>query len=292
MNQTVYAIVVTYNGAKWVDKCFSSLVNSSIPLKILAIDNSSSDGTPTLIREKFPQVEVIETGKNLGFGKANNIGLKRVLDENADYAFLLNQDAWVEKDTIEKLVEVHKAHPEFGLLSPVPYDGNETVLDYLYAQFYQNGINLENEYNNKTYEIKFINAAAWLMSNELLKDIGGFHPKFKMYGEDKNYIDRIHYLNKWKIGITQNSKYFHDRESRYESEITSKQNIFKSKVRIKTEFLNPNISKLRTLYNVIRYNTIILIRKKQPLKTWGILVFYSFGYFTISFINKKIHITP
>lgn len=288
----IYAIVVTYNGSKWIGKCFGSLVNSSIPLKILAIDNASTDGTPSIIREMFPQIEVIETGENLGFGKANNIGLKRVLEEKADYAFLLNQDAWVEKDTIEKLVEVHKAHPEFGILSPVPYDGNQSNLDYLYAQYYQERINLQKEYTNKTYEIEFINAAAWLMSNEIIKSLGGFHPKFKMYGEDKNYIDRIHYLNKWKIGITQKSKYFHDRESRKNLEETPKQKLFKSKIRIKVNFLDLNTSTVRTLYNAIKYNTIILIRKKQSIKTWGILIFYCLRYFTLSLYNRKIYINP
>ena len=86
-----YVIVVTYNGSKWIDKCFGSLVNSTIPLQIFAVDNGSSDGTPDIIRSKFPSVQVIENKENLGFGQANNIGIRQAYDAGADYVFLLNR---------------------------------------------------------------------------------------------------------------------------------------------------------------------------------------------------------
>jgi N-acetylglucosaminyl-diphospho-decaprenol L-rhamnosyltransferase len=123
----IYSIVVTYNGSKWLDKCFGSLLNSTVSTKIIAIDNKSTDGTPDEIRLKFPSVEVIETGKNLGFGKANNIGLTRALNENADYVFLLNQDAWVEPDTIGKLISTQSS--EYAILSPVHLNGQGDALD-------------------------------------------------------------------------------------------------------------------------------------------------------------------
>ncbi|MGQ1891296.1 glycosyltransferase family 2 protein [Thermophagus sp. OGC60D27] len=208
---TIYAIVVTYNGAKWVDKCFASLVNSSVPLKILAIDNGSSDGIVVQIRSKFPQVEVIETNTNLGFGKANNIGLKRVLDEKADYAFLLNQDAWVEKDTIEKLVDVHQRNKEFGILSPIEYY-KPNQLDIKFKKFYAPKELLDNLTSSpeEIYQTEFINAAAWLIPFESITHIGGFDPIFSHYGEDVDFCHRLLRDNK-KIGIVTNASYFHDR---------------------------------------------------------------------------------
>ena len=70
---SVYAVIVTFNGIKWIDKCFLSLLNSSISIKIIVIDNGSSDMTSEYIKSNFPTIELIETGKNLGFGQANNI---------------------------------------------------------------------------------------------------------------------------------------------------------------------------------------------------------------------------
>ena len=89
----VISIIITYNGSKWVEKCFGSLVKSTHPLKIIAVDNASDDGTPEIIHTKYPEVEVINSEQNLGFGKANNIGLRKALEERADYAFY--KQAWL-----------------------------------------------------------------------------------------------------------------------------------------------------------------------------------------------------
>jgi len=107
----IYSIVITYNGEQWVDKCFKSLVNSNIVNHhMLAIDNGSTDNTLQLIRQNYPTVEIIETGQNLGFGKANNIGMRKAIGANADYVFLLNQDAWVQENTISQLVAFAEKH--------------------------------------------------------------------------------------------------------------------------------------------------------------------------------------
>lgn len=221
---TIFAIIVTYNGSKWIDKCIGSLINSSIPIKILAIDNASTDGTPDIIREKFPQVEVIETGQNLGFGKANNIGLKRVLDENADYAFLLNQDAWVEYDTIEQMVKISHSQSQYGILSPIHMNGNGDMLDYAFESYlerYSTKTFYSDLYLNKLntiYTAQYANAAAWLLPLNTINIVGLFNPIFPHYGEDSDYIVRLKYHN-LKIGIIPNCKINHDRNQYSNSSI-------------------------------------------------------------------------
>lgn len=212
----IYAIIVTYNGTKWVGKCFESLINSNIPLKILVIDNGSTDGTPNIIKEMFPEIEVIETGQNLGFGKANNIGLKRVLSEQADYAFLLNQDAWIEPDSVEHLVNISRENKDFGVLSPIHLNGQGDAIDRRFQNYLSStqrpGIFSDLYLNDlkKLYEVRFANAAAWLITLECIKEIGGFNPIFEHYGEDTDYVDRLH-LSDYKIGVVTNSRIYHDR---------------------------------------------------------------------------------
>ena len=242
MNLKIYAIVVTYNGSKWIDKCFGSLVNSTTPVKIIAIDNASSDGTPDIIKEKFPQVEVIETGHNLGFGKANNIGLKRVLEENADYAFLLNQDAWVEEDTIEKLVDVQQKNPEFGILSPVPYDGTEKEFDRQFKLYYSKPHDINNiRDDDKINKVSFINAAGWLVSNNTIKKTGLFHHLFFQRGEDVDYANRCHYHN-INIGFHNSSKYYHDRQNVWHKNISHPKRIQSTQSKLNITLNNINKS--------------------------------------------------
>ncbi|MCW3789192.1 glycosyltransferase family 2 protein [Plebeiibacterium sediminum] len=216
MNREIIAIIVTYNGSKWIDKCFGSLINSTIPIKILAIDNASSDNTPNIIKDHFPQVEVIETMKNLGFGKANNIGLKRVLKERADYAFLLNQDAWIEPDTIEKLISISETDNEYGIISPIHLNGYGDMLDYAFESYlgrYSTKTFYSDLYFNKVkpvYEAQYANAAAWLIPRATIKKIGLFNPIFPHYGEDTDYIARLKY-HKLKIVISPITRIYHDR---------------------------------------------------------------------------------
>ena len=100
----VYVVIVTCNGEKWVENCFDSLKNSSYPVETIVVDNSSTDNTVPRIKKAYSDVILIESDINLGFGRANNIGIKYALENQADYVFLLNQDAWIEKETIEKML--------------------------------------------------------------------------------------------------------------------------------------------------------------------------------------------
>lgn len=212
----IYSIVVTYNGIQWVEKCISSLVEASMETSIIIVDNGSTDGTQDLIRTKFDQVRLIQSQQNLGFGQANNIGLSIALKENADAVFLLNQDAWIEKETLEILYKAQQNSPEFVVLSPIHLNGRGDGLDenfkkYLEQERVEDLVAIYSDnHDHKIYEVKFINAAAWLLSRQALEKIGGFNPAFFMYGEDDNYLHRVYY-HKFKAGIVTNSFIFHDR---------------------------------------------------------------------------------
>lgn len=220
----LFAIVITYNGAEWIEKCFGSLLQTTIPLNVIAIDNGSTDGTPDIIRSKFPDVHIIETGQNLGFGKANNIGIRKAYDEGADYVFLLNQDAWVEPDTIGKLIAAQQLEPQFGIVSPVHLNGTGDALDKYFSHYIipQQCPNLYSDHwigkaADKIYEVGFVNAAAWLLSRKAIETVGGFSPMFFLYGEDDNYLHRLKYLG-YKVGVYPHANIFHDRFNREPNE--------------------------------------------------------------------------
>jgi N-acetylglucosaminyl-diphospho-decaprenol L-rhamnosyltransferase len=214
-----FAVVVTYNGSRWIDKCFNSLINSTVPIKILAVDNGSNDGTPEFTRQYFPGVDIIETYQNLGFGKANNIGIKRAYKAGADYIFLVNQDAWVEPDTVEKLMNIAERHPEYGILSPVHLNGNGSAFDYGFLNYLCR--NKMREYLSELYlkpkdelaeiyQLEFVNAAFWLLPRKTIEIVGGFNPFFFHYGEDYDYVNRCDYFN-LRTGFVPSAKAYHDR---------------------------------------------------------------------------------
>lgn len=232
----IYCIIVTYNGMQWITTCLNSLVHSSRPVHIVVIDNGSTDGTVACIQQQFAQVQLIETGKNLGFGQANNQGLQLAIANQADYVFLLNQDAWVEADTIALLVQAHIDNPQYGIISPVHLNGAGTApdahfLDYLMqtgdTKKLVTDVLLNSAPAFRLMETPFVNAAAWLISAECLRKTGGFDAIFFHYGEDINYGQRVRFHG-FKIGIHPLTRIYHDREQRIAKPVTDMRTLLKN----------------------------------------------------------------
>ena len=216
----ITAVVVTYNGIEWIRDCLNSILNSTIFVSVIVVDNYSKDGAIDYIKNNFPEVTLLEQNKNLGFGKANNIGISLAMKNEADYVFLLNQDASVSNDTIEKLVQAHQKEQVFGIVSPMHLNGKGDALDYNFSKFIEpskceklySDIYL-NIVQDKIYDTEFVNAAAWLISKKCIETVGGFNTSFFHYGEDINYGQRV-LFHQLKIGICPSCVVFHDRENR------------------------------------------------------------------------------
>lgn len=217
----ILLVIVTYNGSKWIEACINSVLNGSLVPDIFIVDNNGSDDTVEIIKNKFSEkVTLIQSDKNLGFGKANNIGLRYALQNNYDFVFLLNQDAFLEFNTLERLVEVSIKNNEYGILSPIHLNADGTQLEMYFSQFVncQNNPHFYSDFVMKkaiqdVYDFNFISAAAWLLPINTLKNIGGFDPIFWHYGEDDNYCQRVLYHN-LKIGVVTNTFVKHDTKIR------------------------------------------------------------------------------
>lgn len=219
----VAIIIVTYNGIKWLSKCLDSC--GDIP--VIVIDNKSSDNTVAFIKKNYPNVTLIEANENKGFGAANNIGISKALTQGTEYFFLLNQDAYLQKDTISKLIECHKKETNYGILSPIHLNSDWSKLDYNFSKYISVNKTLQFDaiklnYQQNCYEVPFVNAAGWLISKEAIETIGGFDPLFFHYAEDNNYCQRLRF-HKLKIGVVPTAFLAHDREHRTASEKLSVQ---------------------------------------------------------------------
>lgn len=231
VEKKVVVIIVTYNGAKWLRKCFQSLEDSTCKVEIIVVDNNSSDNSVEII-QSFPEIQLIQSAENLGFGKANNIGIQKAIELGADYVFLLNQDTWVFPETISNLVEVAEMNEQFGIVSPLHYSGDEVHLDESFEAYWKRKTK---SITDNVDEVPFVNAAAWLLSKNTIERVGYFEPLFQHYGEDRNYTDRM-LFHQYKTVVVKNAKICHDRI------ITRnfKKDCTQAKFRILAEVLNPN----------------------------------------------------
>ena len=208
----VLVIIVSYHFEPWIDRCLESLRLSQYPVDTIVIDNGSTDRTIQRIQNDYPEVRLLPQAKNLGFGKANNIGMQIAVAEGYDFVFLLNQDAWIDSNTIGKLVALSQSHPQYGILSPVHLTGKGDKPDPGFGH-YAHLQHLDQLPDSDILDIPFANAAFWMIPVSVLKKVGGFCPLFYHYGEDKDFVNRLTY-HQFQVGYSPKVFGNHDREYR------------------------------------------------------------------------------
>jgi len=217
-------ILVNWNGKKDTLACLASLrqvksqkspPKADQPLaekvKSIIVDNGSTDDSVEVIREKFPDVEVLETGKNLGFVGGNNVGIRRALEGGADFVWLLNNDTSVDKNALVALLEACK-DPRVGIAGSKIYfaSGREyhkeryTKEDRGHVLWYAGGlIDWQNMYAShrgvdevdkgqydKTEETPFITGCSMMVKKQVFGKVGLLDEIFFAYLEDVDFCLR------------------------------------------------------------------------------------------------------
>jgi GT2 family glycosyltransferase len=218
MKKKVFVIIVTYNGIKWLPDTLESVRN----YPVIVVDNGSTDDSKKYIKSEHPEMILLEQKENLGFGKANNIGVKIALENNAEAVFLLNQDAKIDPGSIDVLMNCSINNPDYGIISPLHLNHDGNSLEPIFLQYLNKKKELLTDFLlqkplKELYDYNMINAAAWLIPKITLMKVGGFHPMFFLYGEDDNYCQRVLYHN-FKIGVCPVAKIYHDSGFDYHSE--------------------------------------------------------------------------
>ncbi|MGN0364997.1 MAG: glycosyltransferase family 2 protein [Suilimivivens sp.] len=93
-------VIPNYNGIQYIENCLQSLREGTIIPKVIVVDNGSQDGSLSLVKERFPEIRVIEMGENTGFCKAVNVGIQAA---DTEYVLLLNNDTVAEKGMVAGL---------------------------------------------------------------------------------------------------------------------------------------------------------------------------------------------
>ncbi|MFC1584245.1 glycosyltransferase family 2 protein [Fibrobacterota bacterium] len=276
---SIYAIIATWNGLSWIKKCLESLANSSVPLNTVLVDNHSTDGTVDYVKKQFPQIHTVSNRQNLGFGKANNQGINIALAKGADFIFLLNQDAWINENTVSHLTQMSVKHPGYGILSPVHLNGEGTELEYTFA-FFANSRSCRYFFSDlylkkplkEIYEINFVSAAAWLIPRRCIERVGGFDPVFPHYCEDNDFISRLRYHG-YKAGICPNTVIFHGQHlSSYDKPVDLELNPKRKYVRVLLKLKDLNKPYLWTAIREIKDLILGIITsavKLSPARLWS-----------------------
>ena len=191
----VVAVVLTWNGREDTLACLASLTEvPDGPERVVVVDNDSSDGTAEAVAERFPDVELVRTGANLGFAGGNNRGIERALALGADHVLILNNDAEVEPGAIGALVDAAGERPDAGSLGAKVLFADPPGLVWFAGADYdpRRGYNgRQRGYREPdgpqfagTRETDRACGAAMLVPRAVLERVGGFDEELFLYSED------------------------------------------------------------------------------------------------------------
>jgi O-antigen biosynthesis protein len=208
----VSVIIVNYNVKYFLEVCLHSVLRAAknMPVEVIVVDNNSKDGSNAMVKDKFPDVILIENTDNKGFSKANNQGFAIA---GGQYVLFLNPDTVMPEDFLDKTVAYMDAHPEAGAIGPrlidgkgqFAPDGKKSFPSLSVAIFKTTGINKlfpKSAYFNKYYavhvgeyetaEVDVLSGCCMMGRRSVIDAVGGaFDEDYFMYCEDVDLSYRI-----------------------------------------------------------------------------------------------------
>lgn len=199
--------VVTYNSAAHIGNLIDSIVRNvqSVPYHIYIVDNGSTDGTRDIVQGyAFPELTLIESDRNRGFGGGHNLIIKQITSK---YHLCVNPDVVIDSDIITGMAHYLDAHGDIGMLSPKVLNTDGTLqllpkknprLIYLIARRinlpflrkYRREYEMADQEDNGERDIEFCSGCFMFLRTSLFKELGGFDERFFMYFEDADLTRR------------------------------------------------------------------------------------------------------
>lgn len=225
----VSVCIVSYNTKDLLRDCLASLLKreaeGEASLEIIIADNGSTDGSVEMVRNEFPSVIVVETGGNIGYGRANNRGLR---DATGRYYFVLNSDTEVEPGAFRAMIAFMDSHPKVGLIGAqlILPDGStqascandptiesifweQTYLDKLIPRGKRTGAYTIRDWDyNEVREVQQVCGACFFVRAEAFRQIEGFDPAYFMYFEDTDFCVRLRRAG-WPIYFVPEARILH-----------------------------------------------------------------------------------
>jgi GT2 family glycosyltransferase len=196
----VSIIIVNWNGWQDTLACVASCRALTWPnFRVLVIDNGSTDGSENFLRQNLADVEIIQSGGNLGFAGGNNVGIHKALEQGADYVWLLNNDTIADKQALTSLVEAMERDSQIGIAgSKIYYYDDPRKIWYAGGMWRkgrlswrQRGANqIDKGQFDEFCEVGSVSGCSMLVRSTTMDTIGLMNESFFLYWEDTEWCAR------------------------------------------------------------------------------------------------------
>ncbi len=251
MDMTVSAIVLNWNGGDMLDSCLGSLLSTDYAaLRIILVDNGSTDGSADRAAVRYPAVEVVRNRRNIGYPAGNNVGIKYALRRhNPDFVALLNNDTrFDDPEWLAKMVSAAAQRDRTGITGCrlVFPDGRPQHAGSMATSSGFRGISEENFGGSPSdpYEVDAVIGAVFMIKREVIERIGlldeGFYPYL---GEDMDYCARARRAG-YKIIVAPSAEVVHLVSKSIEKNNSVSTLVIHKKNEIRYRLLNSSASEL------------------------------------------------
>lgn len=218
MSRTAVVLVNT-NGLQDTTRCIRSLIASDTMPVLVVIDNGSTENGLAETVSSYPRGHLVKLEENVGFGRANNVGIRWALNvTTCKYVFVLNNDTVVEPDLISRLEHHMDENPSLGVLSPrIVMLDDATVLWYAGGDIdWRKGAPhvrgymgpADTEFALADRDVSFASGCAMFVRRQVWRDVGGFDPRYFIYEEDTELCLRVRDAG-WRIGYVADAVLHH-----------------------------------------------------------------------------------
>lgn len=211
MNGLASIIIVLYNSSYYLEACIDSIMAQNYPHEIIAIDNNSTDDSCRILREKYPNVRLIESRENVGYGAGNNEGVKHA---NGEYIVVLNPDTIVEGRWLQELIKPLKSGDKIITTPKILTYNGEVIntcgaINHFSGLSFTRGLGDPSSTQSCREHISGFSGCSFAIRREHYISLGGFDKSFFMYNEDADFSWRAN-LNGFKILYIPSSVVRHD----------------------------------------------------------------------------------
>ncbi len=217
----VAIILVNYNGCQDTLECLRSLDKLTYPaFNVIVVDNASSDHSETMIRQHYPTITVLQSGSNVGYAGGNNLGIRRALDQGADYIWLLNNDTVVDPEALSHLVQRMQQNPKIGMCgSTLLYYHQRDTVQVLGGATYNKWLGISSHLGmnepatlvHDSLEVErqlaYIIGASLLVSRTFLETVGLMNEAYFLYFEEIDWATRA--KGRFTLGYAAQSIVYH-----------------------------------------------------------------------------------
>lgn len=186
-----FAVTVNWNRAKDTLECVDSLLQGNPGTEVVVVDNGSTDGSSALLRERHPDLTVIENPSNLGYVRGVNLGIRLALEKGATHVLMINNDALAHPGMVGDLLELFGREPSAGIAGPkIFYYGTDLMwfngghFNDLLGFSTHPLMDRRDDGEDREREVHYITGCAMMVRSEVFREVGLFDEDFEIYAED------------------------------------------------------------------------------------------------------------